>query len=57
MKKTYIRPTSTAVELNLVNMLAASSTESKSNLNWDSGEGTSIGVNEETDNTDLGIIG
>lgn len=57
MKKTYIRPTSTAIELNLVNVLAASTGDTNNNLNWDAGNGTGVEVKDETSDTDLGEIG
>lgn len=57
MKKTYIRPTSTMIELNLVNVLATSTGDTNNNLNWNAGDGTGVGVKEETEGDELGEIG
>lgn len=56
MKKTYITPTSTALELTLVHMLAASN-GSNSILKWNAGDGTGGETREEGDGDDLGEIG
>lgn len=45
------------IELNLVNVLAASTGDTNNNLNWDAGNGTGVEVKDETSDTDLGEIG